>query len=76
MLDGEACEDQRNRYRWRERLCGGFGTVALGPWGEPTIKQFVHEAVNEALKLEASLARLRSKQTSGAAALLPYSANR
>ena len=33
---------------------------ALGPWGEPIIKQFVHEAVNEALKLESALARLRT----------------
>jgi Icc-related predicted phosphoesterase len=42
-------------------FCGGFGKRALGPWGEAAIKQFVHEAVNEALKLEASLARLRTK---------------
>src|SRR5690606_33660357 len=27
--------------------------------GEPLIKQFVHEAVNEALKLETALSRLR-----------------
>ena len=51
-------------------FAGGFGTAALGPWGEPTIKQFVHEAVNEALKLEASLARLRSAKQS---VLLHYS---
>ena len=39
---------------------GGFGKRALGPWGEPTIKQFVREAVDEALKLEAALGRLRT----------------
>src|SRR6476646_6077124 len=39
---------------------GGFGKRALGPWGEPTIEQFVREAVDEALKLEAALARLRT----------------
>jgi hypothetical protein len=48
---------------------GGFGARALGPWGEKIIKQFVHEAVNEALKLEAALARLRTKQL---VALLHY----
>ncbi len=41
-------------------FAGGFGRRALGPWGEPIIKQFVHEAVNEALKLESALARLRT----------------
>jgi Icc-related predicted phosphoesterase len=40
---------------------GGFGKRALGPWGETIIKQFVHEAVDEALKIEAALARLRTQ---------------
>ena len=60
MLDGEACEVHGIGIAGVKGFAGGFGTAALGPWGEPTIKQFVHEAVNEALKLEASLARLRS----------------
>jgi Icc-related predicted phosphoesterase len=59
VLDGEACEVQGIGIAGVKGFAGGFGTAALGPWGEPTIKQFVHEAVNEALKLEASLARLR-----------------
>jgi Icc-related predicted phosphoesterase len=50
-------------------FCGGFGRGALGPWGERTIKMFVQEAVDEALKLEAALARLR---TSRRVALLHY----
>jgi hypothetical protein len=49
---------------------GGFGKYALGPWGESIIKQFVHEAVDEALKLESALARLR---TTHMVALLHYS---
>lgn len=60
MLDGEACEIQGIGIAGVKGFAGGFGTAALGPWGEPMMKQFVHEAVNEALKLEASLARLRS----------------
>ena len=62
VLDGEACEINGIGIAGVKGFCGGFGTAALGPWGEPTVKQFVHEAVNEALKLEASLARLRSKR--------------
>jgi Icc-related predicted phosphoesterase len=60
MLDGEACEINGIGIAGVKGFAGGFGSHALGPWGEPVLKQFVHEAVNEALKLEASLARLRS----------------
>jgi len=59
----------RRRHRGREGFGGGFGCRALGPWGETIIKQFVHEAVDEALKLEAALARLRTTQL---VALLHY----
>jgi Icc-related predicted phosphoesterase len=62
MLDGEACEVNGIGIAGVKGFAGGFGSCALGPWGEPTMKQFVHEAVNEALKLEASLARLRSSK--------------
>src|SRR5205807_1806748 len=41
---------------------GGFGRRQLGAWGEKIIKAFVHEAIEEALKLEAALARLRTPQ--------------
>jgi len=61
VLDGEATEVRGIGIAGVKGFCGGFGKRALGPWGEPAIKQFVHEAVNEALKLEASLARLRTK---------------
>lgn len=60
ILDGEATEVRGIGIAGVKGFCGGFGKRALGPWGEPAIKQFVHEAVNEALKLEASLARLRT----------------
>jgi len=48
---------------------GGFGDRALQPWGEEIIKRFVHEAVDEALKLESALAKLRTTQR---VALLHY----
>jgi Icc-related predicted phosphoesterase len=51
-------------------FAGGFGRRALGPWGEETIKLFVREAVEEALKLETSLSRLRTDRR---VALLHYS---
>lgn len=61
MLDGEATEVQGIGIAGVKGFAGGFGPHALGPWGESSMKQFVHEAVNEALKLESSLARLRSR---------------
>ena len=70
MLDGEACEVLKIGIAGVKGFAGGFGKRALGPWGEPMIKQFVHEAVNEALKLEAALARLRTRQI---VALMHYS---
>jgi Icc-related predicted phosphoesterase len=60
VLDGDACELHGVGIAGVKGFGGGFGQRALGPWGEGIIKQFVHEAVNEALKLEAALARLRT----------------
>jgi Icc-related predicted phosphoesterase len=61
MLDGDTFETHGVGFAGVRGFCGGFGRGALGAWGEPIIKQFVHEAVNEALKLEAALARLHTE---------------
>ena len=75
VLDGDACEMLGIGIAGVKGFGGGFGKRALGPWGETIIKQFVHEAVDEALKLEAALARLRTDATRRAAALLADSAD-
>ncbi len=62
LLDGDACEIAGIGFAGVKGFAGGFGKHALGAWGEATIKQFVHEALNEALKLESALARLRTPQ--------------
>ena len=62
VLDGDAREVNGVGFAGIKGFAGGFGRGALGPWGETAIKQFVHEAINEALKLETALARLRSPQ--------------
>jgi Icc-related predicted phosphoesterase len=61
VLDGDATEVKGVGFAGVKGFCGGFGRRALGPWGEEIIKDFVRESVNEALKLEAALARLRGK---------------
>jgi Icc-related predicted phosphoesterase len=70
MLDGDTTEIHGIGFAGVKGFCGGFGRRALGPWGEDIIKQFVREAVDEALKLETALARLRNDRL---VAVLHYS---
>ena len=70
VLDGEATEVHGVGFAGVKGFCGGFGRGALGPWGEQAIKAFVQEAIDESLKLEAALARLRTHRR---VALLHYS---
>jgi Icc-related predicted phosphoesterase len=70
VLDGDADEVLGIGFAGVKGFAGGFGRGALGPWGEPLIKQFVREALDEALKLETALSRLRSERK---VALLHYS---
>jgi Icc-related predicted phosphoesterase len=60
VLDGDACDVLGVGVAGAKGFCGGFGPRALGAWGEPMIKQFVQEAIAEALKLETALARVTS----------------
>lgn len=62
MLDGTAIEIEGVGFAGVKGFGGGFGRRALGAWGEEIIKRFVHEAIEEALKLEGALARLRTPQ--------------
>ena len=70
VLDGEACEVNGLGIAGAKGFSGGFGRATLGAWGEPAVKRFVQEAIDEAMKLEAALARLRTEQR---IALLHYS---
>jgi Icc-related predicted phosphoesterase len=58
MLDGDTFEYRGVGFAGIRGFCGGFGRGALGPWGEKVIKDFVNEAVQEALKLESALQKL------------------
>jgi Icc-related predicted phosphoesterase len=69
ILDGDADEILGIGFAGVKGFAGGFGRGALGPWGEPAIKAFVQEALNEALKFETALAKLRTERR---VALLHY----
>jgi Icc-related predicted phosphoesterase len=60
LLDGDSVELDGVGFAGVKGFCGGFGRGTLEPWGEETIKRFVHESVEEALKLEKGLSRLRT----------------
>lgn len=70
MLDGDSHVIGGLGFAGAKGFCGGFGRGTLGPWGEDAIKGFVREALDEALKLENALARLRTDRR---VALLHYS---
>jgi Icc-related predicted phosphoesterase len=70
VLDGDSCEIHGVGFAGVKGFAGGFGERALQSWGEPILKRFVREAVDEALKLESALARLRTPQR---VALMHYS---
>jgi Icc-related predicted phosphoesterase len=59
VLDGDhAIFDKRLGIAGVKGFAGGFDKCLLQAFGEPAVKAFVQEAVNEALKLEAALAQL------------------
>jgi Icc-related predicted phosphoesterase len=70
LLDGDAYEVHGVGFAGVKGFAGGFGEHALQAWGEETLKRVVHDAVNETLKLESALAKLR---TTHRIALLHYS---
>ena len=70
VLDGDAYEIHGVGFAGVKGFAGGFDRGTLGPWGESAVKAFVREAVDEALKLETALARLRTDKR---IAMLHYS---
>ena len=62
MLDGEPCELMGVGFAGVKGFGGGFDRRALEPWGEPTMKQFVQDAVQETLKLGSALGRIRAER--------------
>ena len=57
MLDGEATEVDGVGFAGVCGFGGGFGRRMLNAWGEPLIKAFVQEAIDQALRLEQALSQ-------------------
>ena len=70
VLDDQAVEIEGVGFAGVKGFLGGFGRGELAPFGEPLIKAFVDEALNEARKLENALRSLRTERS---VAVLHYS---
>ena len=62
MLDEQAVVVKGVGFAGVKGFIGGFGRGELGAFGEPAIKLFVDEALNEARKLENALRTLRTER--------------
>ncbi len=62
MLEGAAHEINGVGFAGVCGFGGGFGRRMLNAWGEPLIKQFVQEAIDQAVRLEQALAKLQTEK--------------
>ena len=60
VLDGDSVEIGGVGFAGVKGFAGGFGRGTLSSFGEEAMKLFVKEAIDEAMKLEAALLRLRT----------------
>jgi len=70
VLDEQAVEIEGVGFAGVKGFLGGFGRGELAPFGEPIVKAFVQEAMDEARKLENQLRTLRTERS---VAVLHYS---
>lgn len=62
LLDGEHLVINEVGFAGTIGFAGGFDKYMLNSFGEPPIKEFVQEAVNEQLKLERALSQLETEK--------------
>ncbi|MBS3647131.1 metallophosphoesterase [Pseudaminobacter sp. 19-2017] len=63
LLEGQSTEIDGVGFVGVKGFIGGFGRRMLGSFGEPTIKALVGETVNEAIRLENAMRRVRTERT-------------
>lgn len=63
LLDGQATEIDGVGFVGVKGFAGGFGRRMLGSFGEPAIKQFVAESVNETMRLENAMRSVRATRS-------------
>lgn len=61
VLDGDSVVVEGIGFAGVKGFGGGYGRGALGPFGERLYKEFVQEALDEAIKLESALRTLKAE---------------
>ena len=62
LLDGQSCEVDGVAFVGVKGFAGGFGRRMLSAFGEPVIKAFVAEAMNEAMRLENAMRTVKNRR--------------
>jgi uncharacterized protein len=62
LLDGQFCEVKGVAFVGVKGFAGGFGRRMLSSFGEPTIKSFVAETMNEAMRLENAMRTVKNER--------------
>ena len=76
VLDEQAVEIDGVGFAGVKGFIGGFGRGELAPFGEPIVKAFVDEAMNEARKLENALAHACAPSAASPCSIIRRSATR
>lgn len=63
VLDGQSVEVAEVGFVGTKGFIGGFGKRMLGSFGEPAIKAFVAEAINEAMSLENAMRAVKATRS-------------
>ncbi|WP_243371245.1 metallophosphoesterase family protein [Microvirga solisilvae] len=63
VLDGQSVEIDGVGFVGVKGFAGGFGRRMLGYFGEPAMKQFVNETMNETLRLENAMRQVKAKRS-------------
>jgi uncharacterized protein len=63
LLDGQSCHVKEVGFVGVKGFAGGFGRRMLGAFGEPAIKTFVSESLNEAMHLENAMRTVRTERS-------------
>lgn len=62
VLDGDIWEVDGVGFIGTKGFCGGFGHLAVQPFGERALKMFIRTSIDEAFRLESSLLKLQAEK--------------
>lgn len=60
VLDGTSFEINKIGFVGTKGFCGGFGQARIQPFGEPALKTFIKETMDEVSRLERALSEIRA----------------